>query len=105
MFPVMFSPPGNCFNSRLREEATCCSYLYRRPSRGFNSRLREEATGVPRRLCGCLRGVSTHASVRRRPIFSPSSPPRRSFNSRLREEATSTPRRPTRGRRFQLTPP
>ena len=55
-----------CFNSRLREEATCTRAGVFRQGRRFNSRLREEATGAPVRT---RRGSSR-------------------FNSRLREEAT-----------------
>ena len=55
---------------------------------GFNSRLREEATGAGGGE-GLARQVSTHASVRRRPVSMRCwRRQRRRFNSRLREEAT-----------------
>ena len=76
--------PEACFNSRLREEATCRFLRSTSRRAGFNSRLREEATLLPH-----LRYVL-----------------RQRFNSRLREEATlrcifALNRFPE----FQLTPP
>ena len=83
------NPPGSrCFNSRLREEATVRVARLQHFINRFNSRLREEATRLRlRNVCGEI--VSTHASVRRRlSQGSTAHTANRSFNSRLREEAT-----------------
>ena len=78
---------GWCFNSRLREEATCDWISELIMSLCFNSRLREEATKIFL-ATGRSRDVSTHASVRRRQLAIAYKLNSYSFNSRLREEAT-----------------
>ena len=101
------SPPNPyaSFNSRLREEATRHPEKRRLPHGSFNSRLREEATGYRLDFSVGVE-VSTHASVRRRPLPAGHDVGLMSVSTHasVRRRQARMERRNNR-KQFQLTPP